>query len=274
MLVRTVSTQRRTKRARSADAPVYASRTAGPKLTLSSKQFTASDVQRFVRAAVKGAKKVESKIAIFRSNTTAFNQQINAAGDVLRILPTVSQGINNNQRIGTEIKVTKLNVRGVITMTFPQATANNARFGIRLTVLRAKAYNDWQLAATAFGTDYIKLLEGQTLGNQGTLLDFNTPINFDAFTVVKDMRLKMTQGIAPTATGSSSDAFSSTAMINFDVPCTKKLHYDEQSDVDDPNDFPYFMLINYTKLDGSAVDAAGTTYLTLQYVSTLRYDDA
>lgn len=62
---------------------------------------------------------MESKIAVFRSNTTAFNQQINAAGDVLRILPAIAQGINNNQRIGTELKMTKLNVRGVITMTYP-----------------------------------------------------------------------------------------------------------------------------------------------------------
>lgn len=224
-------------------------------------------VQRIIHADT------ETKTVVFTSSATAFNQQINSAGDALRLMPQIANGTAENQKIGNVIRLQSLNVRGVLTFAY-QTAAINTRIGVRLLVLRSKRFKDWNQAAIDLGTNYTRLLEGSTAGATGLVADFNTPINNDYFSVLKDKRFYMSQSNQTVGT-TVNDTMNTTKFINFNVPYSRrKITYDQDFSANEPIDYPMFMCLFYCKLDGSAADLPATSYLTLQYVSTAKYEDA
>ena len=246
----------------------------GKRAPKSSKAFTKA-VQKIIH------KDVETKRTIFSSNVTAFNQSMTSNTDCLRLLPDIQQGAGaggSNGRIGNEIKVQSLRIRGVLTYALSQTVAAYTRIGVRMLILRTKAYQDWNTAATAFGNSsgtgsYTRLLENGNSGFLGSLMDFNTPINLDVFSVVADKRFYLSQSISGTG-GHSSDVSQTTKFINMKIPYTsgKKLRYDDNST--QPQNFQYFMLLGHCKLDGTIYDSNLVSNLTFQYVSDLKYEDA
>ena len=140
--------------------------------------------------------------------------------------------------------------------------------------MRSKRFKDWNQAAIDLGTNYTRLLEGSTAGATGLVADFNTPINNDYFSVLKDKRFYMSQSNQTVGT-TVNDTMNTTKFINFNVPYSRrKITYDQDFSANEPIDYPMFMCLFYCKLDGSAADLPATSYLTLQYVSTAKYEDA
>lgn len=236
-------------------------------------------LQKTPRASANLAKKInnfisartETKVAVYQSNVTAFNQQVNSSGDCLRLMPSISQGTGQGQRVGNSIRLKSLHIRGVLTFTLGQTTAANCRIGVRMMIFRCKRFSDWQQTQTDFGSSYARLLEGSVNGLNGDLANWNTPANRDYFSVVKDKRFVMTlsQG------SSTAEVFNCVRHYKFKIPYSqRKLVYDENYDVDDSVNYPYVMVLGYTKLDGSVPDLATTTYLTNQYTTTAKYEDA
>lgn len=216
-------------------------------------------------------KQTETKVATYYSNVTAFNQQVNSSGDCLRLIPQVSQGTAQGQRIGLQIKAKSLNIRGVLTFTLSQTTLANLRIGVRMMIFRCKRFSDWQQTQSDFASSYTRLLEGSVNGMNGDLSNWNAPANNDYFSVVKDKRfiMSLSYGTSP------QNVASAVKYYNFNIPYSKKtLTYDENYSSTDPVNFAYVMVLGYTKLDGSTPDSALTTYLTNQYVTTLKYEDA
>jgi len=219
-------------------------------------------------------KDVETKTVVFPSNVTSFNQQIDSTGDCLRLMPQIANGTAENQKIGNVIRLQSLNIRGVLTFTQAQATAANTRIGVRLMILKSKRHGDWNAAALDFATNYTKLLEGTTTGFLGTVAQFNTPPNHDYFSVVMDKRMYMSQSLQNVA-GITYDNINTTKFVNFNVPYSRRnVIYDQDFSGTEPTNYPYFMVVGYTKLDGSAADLPATSYLTFQYTSTAKFEDA
>jgi len=232
----------------------------------------AKKVQRVI------SKDTETKVVVFSSAPTAYNQPINATGDCLRLMPQIFNGTAENQKLGNVIRLQSLNVRGVLTFTQAQASASNTRIGVRLLILKAKRFSDWNAAAIDFNTNYTKLLEGSLTGFTGNVSDFNTPINHDYFSVVMDKRMYMSQSLISAnaaLANSTSDNINTTKFINFNVPYSRRnVKYDQDFSTGEPIDYPYFMCVGYCKLDGASPDAPGTTYLTMQYTATAKFEDA
>jgi len=219
-------------------------------------------------------KDVETKTVVFNSNVTAFNQQIDSTGDCLRLMPQIANGTAENQKIGNVIRLQSLNIRGVLTFTQAQASAANTRIGVRLLVLRAKRFGDWNAAATDFATNYTKLLEGTTTGFQGLVSQYNTPPNHDYFSVVMDKRMYMSQSLQNVA-GITYDNINTTKFVNFNVPYSRRnVIYDQDFSATEPTNYPYFMVLGYTKLDGWSADLPAISYLTFQYTATAKFEDA
>ena len=218
-------------------------------------------------------KNSETKTKVFSSNVTAYNQQLNTVGDCLRLMPVVAGGVGEDQRIGNMIKLKSLNLRGTFTFTLAQTTSANCRIGVRVLILKTKRYMDWNAGASDFGTNYNKLLEGVNTGVTGILSEFNTPINRDYFTVVADKRYYISQSVFAGTQGQAA-VTNTTKFINMKIPyCRRNLQYDQDFNVSEPLNFPYYMLVSYYKLGGEAADAAGTSYLTFQYTTTASYTD-
>lgn len=244
----------------------------GRKLRKINRKRTAKPSRLFTRKVQKIIHKdVETKVATYISNVTAFNQQINSSGDCLRLIPQVSVGTGQGTRIGNEIKAQSLNIRGVMTITLGQTSLANLRIGVRMMIFKCKRFNDWQQTQTDFATSYTRLLEGSVNGMNGDLSNWNCPPNRDYFSIVKDKRFVFTLG----ATTSPQETFNAVKHYSFNIPYSKKtLKFDENYSSTDPVNYAYVMVLGYTKLDGSVPDLAATTYLTNQYVTTLKYEDA
>jgi len=224
------------------------------------------------------SKNVETKTAVFQSSTTAYNAPLTATGDCLRLLPDVNNNFNQATKIGNEIRMTSLNLRGVITMGLKQTTDNNVRIGVRLSIIKAKKFNDWNAAAIDFGTTAgARLLEGSLTTNLGTVPQFNTPINRDYYSVVYDKRFYLAQSLQAVGTTMASTVYT-TKFVNIKIPYSRRtLKYDENSSATQPVNYGYFMLINYCKLDGTSdvtPPSSGESLVSFQYVTTMKYEDA
>jgi len=229
------------------------------------------------------SRNVETKTALYVSPDTntvtypfgsRFNQSVNGNADAIRLLPDFVQGTAENQRIGNEIKLQSLMLRGVMTVTLPQASVSNTRLGVRLLILRNKRINDYISATTDLGTNFTRLLEQPQGALNGSLAAFNSPVNSDYFSCVYDKKFYFSQALSSTTTN-SQEVWNSTKFVNISIPYSRrKIQFDEGFDVDTPINYPYFAVLSYTKLSGDAADADGTTYVNFQFTSYAKYEDA
>lgn len=217
-------------------------------------------------------KDAETKKQVYISSATAFNQMITTQADCLRLMPSIPQGTANSNRIANEIKLQELRVRGVLTFALNQTAIANTRIGVRLMVLRAKRFNDWNAGASDMATSNGRLLETQGQFD-GSVQCFNTPINEDYYSVIVDKKFYFSQ--SQTAGGATTEVWNSAKLFDFKLPyhSNRKLIYDDNYLSGDPTNYPYFMCVGYVKLDGTASDVSTVSNLTLQYTSTVKYED-
>lgn len=232
---------------------------------------------RPIRKAVEALihKEAETKIKIFSSNYTSYNAMVNGA-EALRLFPQITNGTGGDQKIGNRIRLQRLSFRGVLSLTLNQTTSNNSRFGVRLTIMRLKKFDDWQAANTDLTTNYNKLLEGNLNGMDGTTVAFNTPLNLDYCTKVIDKKYYMTMPVVAAASQVMDAPVQSTRLINFEIPHSRRfVEFDENNSSTDPVDYPYFALISYCKLDGTALaPGTGETIVQMQYTIKCEFEDA
>ena len=218
-------------------------------------------------------RKLETKKAVYQSGYVSFNGPWTATGDVLKIMPNIPTGSNSWQRVGQKIRLMKVVIRGhIMTSGAETLSSSRSRYGVRHAILSDKQKNDYTKVDT---TDLGQALEGVSAAGQyfsGTISEYQTPINRENFTSRMDKKFPMTQILAEGNDGKSSLARSNIKFF------TKTLTFGrngrdiffEGSNV--PINFPYFMLLGYCYLDGSAADITSTD-LRMAYTATAYYKD-
>lgn len=232
-------------------------------------------LKKAIRAVARSTQELKKNIYVTINDQ--FNQYLSTTGDCLRLLPQIYNGTPDGYRVGTRIHLGSIHVRGVMTFLLPIVGIRYARVGVRLLVLRKKGQKDWAQAANSFPSDYVRLLEapqGSSGAFQGTLADFNKPVNTDFFSVKKDLRFFMSKSDNPGSPLQTQDTITCTKFVNFKLKGPKQLCYDDSYSLADPVNFPYFMLLSYVFLDGTAPDNTTSTLLTFQYTSKVTYRDA
>lgn len=229
--------------------------------------LTKQDVQQQIN------KSQETKKAIYESGTINFNSQINATGDVLRILPQIAIGSNSWQRNGQTIRLMKVVIKGFYEMNFNENASSDCRLGIRHCYLASKKKTNWQDNTS---TDLLQLLEGVNGVAQqfdGTVVKYQTPINREYFTSRGDKKFPMmcnqyfnSTAVSPSPT-KSIKFFSKTLTFGKNG---KLIHFEGSNEA---INFPYFHSMGYVHLDGTAPDLIDTR-LTMTYTSTAYYKDA
>lgn len=245
---------------------------------------TAKPSKTFVKKVQKVIHKdVESKQACNIYPLTAFNSGINSTGDLIPIIPAVTQGIQDNNRIGDQIRAQKLVIKGYLTMTQGLSTVlANARIGVRLMLVYPKMYPSYDGAVANAATWLGALLKsgGTTHGFVGsTARDLFAPINTDAITCGYDKvhYLSMPYYNVATSVGLvTQDLRYSTKFFTI----TKNLRnscYKYDSAFGSAGLYPanktWFLLAGYYHLDGSSADTV-TTVLNVACDSILTYEDA
>jgi len=249
---------------------------------------------RVKRPAVKGAfkKKVlsvlksqaETKQAWLSLSSTDINQSINNVSDTYRIVPNITNGTADNQRIGDKINLQSLNLRAIFQM-LPQGTNQSdavRKLAIRVMIVTPKSYPNWTSGSTNSGIWQAGLLKkgGTTVGFTGVVDDLYAPINSDAITCHYNKVFFCNQGsfyypgAAPYTI--SPVPFEQNNMVKF-VNKTfsfknKVLKYDTAIDSGlTPTNMGHFLVVGYVFTDGTAPDSA--TRCRIQFTTTINYED-
>lgn len=236
-------------------------------------------------------KNAETKQASYNFPITQFNSGVNSAGDILRVIPIISQGATENQRIGDTLLGQKLSIKGHFfinlvpntssTTSLPTAVPANARLMIRAFICSVKKYNNYDDAvsnAAAWTPNFLK--NGNTSqALDGSIESMYLPVNTDVITVHKEIKKYISMPVlTSTSVGvpvnvlvaQSFNPSGSVKFFNGGVRCKKVMKYDDSSF--SPQNFAPFMVISYAHLDGSAPDVL-TTVITGTYVSVFNYED-
>lgn len=227
---------------------------------------------------------IETKEA-YTTNSSAglikYNSGINSVADITNILPAISKGTNDNERVGERVRALRLNVRGYIKFDYNSAPASPASsVGVRMMIVSVKGRNSYDMA-TINGNALFSLLKkgGTSTAFTGILSDLTAPINRDLFTVHHDKVMYLKQDMVyqtgtPTGDITTSDVSKLIRFFNLNVKCRNKdLKYEDATNSGIwPTNFYPFLLIGYTYLDGSAPDTVSTK-LGLEFTSTLKYED-
>lgn len=228
----------------------------------------------------------ESKQAFTTTGDTLlmFNSGIDSVADCTRIIPSVAQSLLDNGRIGDQVRLRSMNIRGYVKLKVNDVADSTTlpNVAVRMMILSMKNKSTWT-DVTASAAPLATLLKkgGTTVGFTGTLSDLHAPINRDVFTVHHDRKFYLKQDFINSIGASvpsqyvSQDVSKTVKFFNVNVKCRNKLlRYDE--DVASglyPVNFSPFLVLGYVYLDGSNPDVIATN-VGLSFDSTMTYVDA
>lgn len=249
----------------------YAKKFAKKRAAKPSKTFV-KKVQKVIHADV------ETKQAYHIMAPTNFNSGIDAAGDAIRILPNISQGTAENNRIGNQLKAQNLTIKGCVSWSPSVGTFGsfaNARLGVRLFVIQPRNYSEIGEVLANTSTWMPTLLQkgGVAAPFTGAINDLWAPLNSDAFIKYYD-RVFMINGTYQATAVGYSQLLGATKMFNIALKCRNKtIKYENSISTNNPMNYAPVFCIGYSHLDGSGPDTVSTA-ITVQWDTVFNYEDA
>ena len=240
------------------------------------KKRTTGGVKALVNKIVKIQlhKQVENKLTSLSFALTNFNSTASSAGDVIRIIPRMSQGVGDGDRTGNQVTMRNFNVKGHINVIPTGSDVARTRLLVRLMVVIPKQYptNDVATAGLANWLPYVLKLGNTAQGLDGTIPSMYLPANTEMVTVLADKKIYL-----------NSDYFSALGLENYSARYTTKffnlnfkvknkvLKYDDLGQL--PLNYSPSLLLSYCFLDGSAPSTLSTA-VSMSFISVLDYEDA
>lgn len=256
----------------------YMSVKAYKKKTAKSKKVTKSFKNKVMKVI---ASQAETKQAFTTQTPVDFNSGISGAGDCLRIIPNISKGTNDNNRIGDQIRCKSLNIRAILQM-LPQGLGQGdsvRKIAVRFMIVTPKGYANWATASANASTWQAQLLKkgGTVTSFTGAIDDLFAPGNTDAITFHYNRVIYFNQSTYGQSTASGLVAFDQSHLVKFlNIRLKMKnklLKYDDNIDSGlTPSNVGYFVLVGYSFVDGSSPDTLSTR-VRLQYDTILNYED-
>nr|WAE42939.1 MAG: capsid protein [Cressdnaviricota sp.] len=222
-------------------------------------------------------KDLEDKSRNVQLALTAYNSGITVAADATKVIPSISQGTDNGERIGDKVRGKSLVIRGHLLLSAPTiSNQSNCRIGVRLMVVQPKRYSNDTDVTTYYNNWMPYLLDNGTTSNgfNGDIKDLYTPINRDAITVYYDKLhyLSSTNIVVLSSVGvANEDLRYTTKLFNIKIPCKKVLTYLDGNET--PQNFAPMVILGYAKLDGSSADTLSAN-VSMAYTSCFKYEDA
>lgn len=234
--------------------------------------------KRIARAVVNRI--AETKMVTHTISSTLFNSGISVAGDILKVIPTVSQGTASYERTGNKVVPKRVIMTGVVSAS-PNNEAIVPPLEVTMFVLRCK----YKQTFTDVGVNDLNFLQDASSSVQydGSLARTMLPIDHARFEVVKRKRIKLQ---APSSQWAQVNPANTSAVISPapGVPyaaryrCVFKpkmaLKYNEDDPLGtNPNNVAYFCCFGYSYLQGFAADTLTTRLQVLGYRTMMYYTD-
>ena len=235
-----------------------------PKMTFAKKVLNVLNGQRELKVGTP----LQTNIADVRQDITALTRTTN----VVPILGNIVQGTGESNRIGNQITLKKIVVRGYYKMSIPTGTGLGSRILIRNAVMRQRNILDAAtITSGTVGANYGIMLEPGS-AYTGAVADYNTPWNKDAFIIRKEYKRSITTDYTPATAANAEGLAESYVFFNYTMTFGKgkTLHY--RSDVAaSTEDFPYFMVHSASAIGSGIVLPAGA--VTFNVVATPYFYD-
>lgn len=236
-----------------------------PKMSFAKRVLSVLNQQR----ELKSGTPLAGNITDVREAISAVNRTTN----VLPILSQIVQGTGENNRLGNQITLKKIVIRGYYRMTLPTGSALASRILIRNAVMRQRNILDAQtLTSGTVGLNYTSMLEPGA-SYTGSVGDFNTPWNKDSFIIRKEFKRSISTDYIPAPATNAEGLAESYVFFNYTMTFGKgkELHY--RSDVAAScEDFPFFMAMSATTMGSGVVLPTGA--VQFNYVATPYFYDA
>lgn len=217
-------------------------------------------------------KQRELKISRPYGTETEVNSGVTSAS-LLSIMPPISQGDNEYQRSGNQVTLKKIVINSYYTNTFPVDANINTRPMVRRWIMKQKNSNASNVldGTTPFLTNnFLENSQAYT----GSIINFNTPVNKNAFTVRRERKRVLpcpnSQGPTNQNSGSIDKSFwMVTDTLTFGKG--KKLNY-RTSGSQQPSDFDYFLAHQASPMGEPAYSPGDTPIYYTQTVTAYYYD--
>jgi len=188
--------------------------------------------------------KVGAPLSYFITDVRDGITSANRPTNTLAILSGIPQGTDEMQRVGNSITLKKIVIRGYYRLQFPVGSALNCRILLRSMIMRQRNCENAELVTTGVLGNYNQILEP---ANQylGSVQDYNTPINTDAYICKKQWKRIMTAEYSGNAVGSTPALGTSETYFFFNYTMTfgkgKQLDFRTGGQTI-PENFPYFLM--------------------------------
>lgn len=255
-------------------------RKTGRKFPAKKSSKVSAPVKSYVNRLIR--RNEETKFVSNSYTLTSFNAGIGVSADFLALLPPVTQGTAQSQRIGNKVRPTKLVIRGYVIYN---ADAGSAKQDARMIGGRLFCFQDKATRSYSNNVlNYHLLDNGGTSENfVGTPINWCTPHNSDQFTWYADKKMKFLKpfGYTNNTTPTTSNAITgmdSSLFHPFTITLTAKqlpavLLYDQTDSVSYPTNFAPYLALGYCDFFNGSPDTT-TTQLAMQFNATLYFKDA
>lgn len=255
-------------------------RSRRPYVRRSRKQSAKGNFKKRVLDVMRG--QLETKEAYHALPPTDFNSFVNTSSDILQVIPSISKGTNDNNRIGDQIRPQKMKLKAIIQLLPQDNSQPNAyrKIWYRFVVLTPKPFANLGSATANFATWAGSILKkgGTTTGLNGDIVDYSADFNHDMVTVHYQKKGFLNQGAFYGAAASGVVYPSDNVVHFFDKTFTFGKNtvwkYDDSVSAGlVPSHTAMLAVLTYGFVDGSAADSLSTR-VRLQFTSTLEYEDA
>lgn len=214
---------------------------------------------------------------------TYFNSGINSTADMLQIIPNITQGTDDNNRIGDQIRGMSLNIKGYLRFD-PNNLINDASMTnviARLMIVSLKTKSNYtEVISSATPLNGLLKKGGTQTAFTGILSDIYAPINTDLWTVHHDKKFYLSQDYLyqpPTAGVAmvASNLKSTVKFYNMSLKIKNKLlKYDDNiSSGLLPTNYSPIFLLGYSYLNAASPDTLSIKLAT-QFDVIFRYEDS
>lgn len=206
---------------------------------------------------------------------TAFTSGITSTNEIYGLIPDMSQGDDDFQRIGNTIQPVSLTTK--VNLALNSTTSQSVYADVYF--LTSKTVKDFNLTNAILTAQLMNVGDGTNAAYDGTSYTAMLPINKSEFTVLAHKRVLLQKGSGDPNTALSGAGLPSTNTFSYiksfsqKIKLPSKLTYEDASRLQPSNSFP-FMVVGFCGTDVNGNLAPITARVFVQAQSHLYYKDA
>lgn len=219
----------------------------------------------------------ETKQVRLNGSTTGWNSGINSAADQVLILPSIAQGTQDYQRVGSKCQAIRLRFVLYAQLTWLSGSTTNTRCGVRVLIWSPKAIKS-NTNIVNITSSLFRVGNGASGYFDGTPNSIFADVNNDYITtyydkvhIVSQPYIRYDGGASSVNTALAADLSKSYFKVRLNKKLRRVLTFDSPGD-SNPTNMVMYLSVGYGWLDGGTADTLSTN-INGFWNSTLDFKD-